>query len=70
MMAAVARIAARRKVPCLVSLETLMACGFGVCNACAVPVAGSDGQIARYARACIDGPVMDGAAVHWQAAAH
>lgn len=70
MMAAVARIAAERALPCLVSLETLMACGFGVCNACAVPVAGRDGRVERYARACIDGPVMDAAPLLWQAAAH
>ncbi len=70
MMAAVTRVAATRGVPCLVSLETLMACGFGVCNACAVPLADGDGRLARYARACIDGPVIDGRAVLWQHAAH
>lgn len=65
MMAAVARLCGERRLPCLVSLETLMACGFGVCNACAVPMKGADGMIARFARACIDGPVMDGASVLW-----
>ncbi|MSR46130.1 MAG: dihydroorotate dehydrogenase electron transfer subunit [Planctomycetes bacterium] len=70
MMAAVSRIATRRGIPCLASLETLMACGFGVCNACAVPVTDGDGTIARYARACVDGPVMDASQVLWQAAAH
>lgn len=76
MMAAVARLAAERGVECLVSLETLMACGFGVCNACAVPVrnladpAADPARVERFARACIDGPVMDSRAVHWHAAAH
>jgi dihydroorotate dehydrogenase electron transfer subunit len=70
MMAAVTRLCVARKVPVLVSLETTMACGFGVCNACAVPVAAPDGTLARFARACIDGPVVDGACVLWQAAAH
>jgi dihydroorotate dehydrogenase electron transfer subunit len=70
MMRAVSRIAEARGVPCLVSLETLMACGFGVCNACAVPIADAEGRLARYARACIDGPVMDGRSVLWQHAAH
>lgn len=70
MMAAVARIARERAVPCAVSLETLMACGFGVCNACAVPIDDGHGGIARFARACIDGPVLDGACVLWHAAAH
>ena len=70
MMAAVAALARSRRVPCLVSLETLMACGFGVCNACAVPIDDGKGAIARFARACIDGPVVDGAQVLWHAAAH
>jgi dihydroorotate dehydrogenase electron transfer subunit len=70
MMAAVSALARSRNVPCLVSLETLMACGFGVCNACAVPIDDGKGGIARFARACIDGPVVDGAQVLWHAAAH
>jgi dihydroorotate dehydrogenase electron transfer subunit len=70
MMAAVSALCATRGVPCHVSLETLMACGFGVCNACAVPIAGGDGSLGHYARACIDGPVMDGARVLWRAARH
>jgi dihydroorotate dehydrogenase electron transfer subunit len=70
MMAAVSALARARKVPCLVSLETLMACGFGVCNACAVPIDDGKGGVARFARACIDGPVVDGAEVLWHAAGH
>lgn len=68
MMAAVSALARARKIPCLVSLETLMACGFGVCNACAVPIDDGRGGVARFARACIDGPVVDGAEVLWHAA--
>ena len=37
MMAAVAALAAARGVPCEVSLETPMACGYGVCLGCPVP---------------------------------
>ena len=70
MMAAVSALARSRKIPCLVSLETLMACGFGVCNACAVPIDDGKGGVARFARACIDGPVVDGAEVLWHATAH
>ena len=39
-----------------------MACGYGVCNACAVPV--KDERYAkgfRYDRCCTDGPVFDAA---------
>jgi dihydroorotate dehydrogenase electron transfer subunit len=68
MMAAVARLARARGVPCLASLETVMACGFGVCNACAVPLDDGKGGVARYARACMDGPVVDAAQVLWHPA--
>jgi dihydroorotate dehydrogenase electron transfer subunit len=45
-----------------------MACGFGVCNACAVPLDDGKGGVARYARACMDGPVVDAAQVLWHPA--
>lgn len=61
MMERVAEIAAARSIPCLVSLETFMACGFGVCNVCAVPLRLRPGEAPRYARACIDGPVFNAA---------
>ena len=65
MMACVAELAAKAGVECLVSLETLMACGFGVCNACAVAVDANGPGGVRYERACLDGPVMDAARVEW-----
>lgn len=40
------------------SLESRMACGFGVCMGCAVSVAGRQGV--EYRRVCCDGPVFDG----------
>lgn len=58
MMAAVAALAARHGARCLASLETRMACGFGVCLGCAVQV-GDQG----YLRACVEGPVFDAAAL-------
>ena len=54
MMAAVAELAASHGAPCLASLETRMACGFGVCLGCAVHVEGQG-----YVRACVEGPVLD-----------
>ena len=53
MMEAVARLAARRGLPCLLSLETLMGCGIGICVGCAVPRAGGG-----FALACQEGPVF------------
>jgi dihydroorotate dehydrogenase electron transfer subunit len=60
MMEAVAAVCAKHATPCRLSLETFMACGYGVCNACAVPV--KDARYPRgfrYDRCCVDGPVFD-----------
>ena len=46
------------------SVEESMACGIGICMTCVLPVKGEDGSISMK-RSCIDGPVMDGAAVCW-----
>ena len=41
MLHAVARIAERVEIPCQVSLEAEMGCGFGACMGCVIPVQGS-----------------------------
>jgi dihydroorotate dehydrogenase electron transfer subunit len=61
MMAAVAAIAARAGVPCEASLETPMACGYGVCLGC--PVKRASGG---YLYACMDGPCVDAASIAWE----
>jgi dihydroorotate dehydrogenase electron transfer subunit len=53
MLIAVARVARRHRAPCYLSLEGEMACGVGVCLACAVPCRG---RPFRYT--CVDGPVL------------
>jgi dihydroorotate dehydrogenase electron transfer subunit len=53
MMKAVAEQAHANGVQCLVSLETRMACGYGVCLGCVVHVEGKG-----YVRACMEGPVL------------
>lgn len=59
MMKGVAALAAGRGIPCQVSMEKLMACGFGVCTTCLVDtVNGRKG-------ACMAGPVFDAAEVIW-----
>ena len=60
MMAAVARLAAQHQVTCRVSLEALMACGYGVCLGCAT--ARPEGG---YLYTCTEGPCADAAAVDW-----
>lgn len=65
MMKATAGVAARHGVPCFLSLESPMACGFGVCVGCVVGVRGDAQTPLRYRRICVDGPVFDAAAVIW-----
>jgi NAD(P)H-flavin reductase len=43
-------------VPAQLALEAGMACGFGACFGCAVPLRGGG-----YLRVCVDGPVIDAA---------
>ena len=54
MLEAVRRMCAARAVPAQLALEAGMACGFGACYGCVVPV--RDGG---YVRLCVDGPVLD-----------
>lgn len=58
MMNAVAEICRERGVPCWLSLETPMACGFGACFSCVVKVIESDGTW-DYRRTCVEGPVFE-----------
>ena len=54
MLEAVRVLCADRDVPAQLALEAGMACGFGACYGCVVPL--RDGG---YVRLCIDGPVLD-----------
>ncbi len=42
MLGAVARLAKRFEIPCQISLEAEMGCGFGACMGCVIPVHGSE----------------------------
>jgi len=57
MLHAVRRLASEQSVECFVSLETPMACGFGICFSCVTRVKTADGS--DYKRTCIDGPVFN-----------
>jgi dihydroorotate dehydrogenase electron transfer subunit len=56
MLEAVRALCAQRDVPCQLALESGMACGFGACFGCVVPL-----RAGGYLRLCVDGPVLDGA---------
>lgn len=69
MLRSVAQVCARMKVPCQVAWEEMMACGFGACLVCAVPIRvereGADEPWA-WARCCTEGPVFSAARIHWE----
>lgn len=65
MMKATAEVARRHGVTCFLSLESPMACGFGVCVGCVVGIQEPGQDALRYRRICVDGPVFDAAAVTW-----
>ena len=57
MMKAVAALSLQQSVPCWLSLETPMACGFGACFSCVTKVREPDGSW-DYRRTCVEGPVF------------
>ena len=59
MMEAVAELCERRGLRCFLSLETYMACGYGVCNGCTVEVQGERFGGWPYSKTCIEGPVYE-----------
>ena len=56
MLEAVRALCAARGVPAQLALESGMACGYGACFGCVVPLRGG-GNL----RLCVDGPVLDAA---------
>jgi dihydroorotate dehydrogenase electron transfer subunit len=63
MLRALTALAARKGVPCHLSLETPMACGIGICFSCVTRVRTADGW--DYRRVCVEGPVFDAACLEW-----
>jgi dihydroorotate dehydrogenase electron transfer subunit len=64
MMEAVADVCALHQARCLVSLETPMACGIGICFSCVAKVRQDDGSW-DWKRTCVEGPVFDAADIVW-----
>jgi dihydroorotate dehydrogenase electron transfer subunit len=64
MLAALAAIAEKHDLPYQACLEANMACGFGACMGCVVPVVGGEGH-GTYRLVCTDGPVFDGRQILW-----
>ena len=65
MLRAVRKLALMASVPCELSLEAHMACGFGVCLGCVVPTRTSRWGEGGYERVCVEGPVMRAERLAW-----
>ena len=67
MMRRMAEIAAQFDVPCIVSLEAPMGCGFGVCVGCVVAVKTDEPLgYGSYKRVCIDGSIFPAEMIRWE----
>jgi len=64
MLAAISELAVDAEVACQVAVEEAMACGFGVCMTCVLPIKGDD-EVPRLVRACVAGPVFACEQVAW-----
>lgn len=66
MLRAVEAVAAAAGVPCELATEEHMACGVGVCMTCVIPLRDS-GEQWQHRRACVEGPVVAGGDIVWEA---
>ena len=64
MMEAVAEVCHAAGAPCLVSLETPMACGVGICFSCVAKVRQPDGSW-DWKRTCVEGPIFAAEKIDW-----
>jgi dihydroorotate dehydrogenase electron transfer subunit len=69
MLAALSRLVTRHSVPCDLSLENHMACGFGACFSCVAPIRQADGTI-DLRRVCVEGPIFPASVVDWSTPGH
>ncbi|MBK8312685.1 MAG: dihydroorotate dehydrogenase electron transfer subunit [Acidobacteria bacterium] len=65
MLHRVSQIADNYAVPAQLSLESPMACGFGICVGCAVAVKDDCPEGFVYKKVCTDGPVFWSKDLHW-----
>jgi dihydroorotate dehydrogenase electron transfer subunit len=69
MLGTLAKIVQHYEVPCEVSLENQMACGFGACFSCVAPIRQADGTT-DLRRVCVEGPVVSADLVDWPRLVH
>ncbi|NUQ33671.1 MAG: dihydroorotate dehydrogenase electron transfer subunit [Planctomycetaceae bacterium] len=67
MMAAVSALCEEFDVTCMASLESVMACGYGVCNGCVCAIDDATKEKGwRYAKTCIEGTCFDARKIQWK----
>lgn len=66
MLNAVANIAAKRQIPCQVSLEGYMACGVGACLGCVAPGRNHSPETPDFRCVCTEGPVFEAGELKWR----
>lgn len=64
---AVADVCTELRLPAQVAVEEAMACGWGQCYTCVVPVVQKDGSGPHMVRSCTDGPVFNASRIAWDA---
>jgi dihydroorotate dehydrogenase electron transfer subunit len=68
MLKAVAKPMATLEIKAYFSLESRMACGYGVCQGCVIPVRDEKGpKSTPYRKVCTDGPVFRAEDIAWEA---
>ena len=65
MLHRVSEIAEKSGVRAQLSLESPMACGFGICVGCAIAVRDETPEGFSYKKVCTDGPVFWSHDLHW-----
>ena len=62
MMETLRKFSLEYNIECYLALETVMACGIGICQGCTVTLnndINSDSYREKYALACLDGPIFN-----------
>ncbi len=66
MLKGLATLATKYQLPCEVSLEARMACGFGACVGCVVKIKKDNNDNFVYKKVCKDGPVFTANGIIWE----
>ena len=69
MLAVLSKLVEKYDVPCDLSMENHMACGFGACFSCVAPIRQPDGSI-DLRRVCVEGPIFPSRDVVWTGTTH